>query len=317
MSETGDNGFARRLSPLIAFRGVTAVPNLLLQHQARLGLSSSEVVYVIHVLSHHHGAGWPWVSVGKVADSVGVTQRMARNWKASLIRKGYLHCSPRVVPGVGRRADEHDLTGLYAALESVALEQEAVRPLNEARRVPAPIYHVVPRLSPARTETSFPSGPEGNFRDPSEARFLSPGKRTSDRDRNPASYEQEASNKKAVPRTQQQTPYEESTSLRDVRASARANPGGGDAGRELPGYSEVRSLRSQCPDCHQAVGHFSGKGHDTDCLRAGIRAASPLFRAPISELASLLGDPSDDEDRHPDQAGQDGSKVELRRAVGA
>jgi hypothetical protein len=153
----GDSSFAGRLSPLIARRGVTAVPTLLVRYQGRLGLTSNEVVFLLHVLSHRWSDDhWPWLAVSTVADAAGVHTEVARRWKASLLAKRFISCKPRIVPGIGRRADEYDLSGLFAALEALALEEETQKKLDELRGdLPAPTFHVgsipaTPQLSTGR-----------------------------------------------------------------------------------------------------------------------------------------------------------------------
>ena len=92
----GEQGFAQRLSPLIAACGVVAVPALLVRHQARLHLSNAEVIYLLHVLSYRwDGTRWPWVAVSAVAEAVGAHSDIVRRWKSSLQTKGYLVCKPR------------------------------------------------------------------------------------------------------------------------------------------------------------------------------------------------------------------------------
>jgi hypothetical protein len=155
--EAGDRGFAQRLSPLIAAAGVVAVPALLVRHQARLQLSNAEVIYLLHVLSHRwDGTHWPWVAVSAIAEGAGAHTGVVRRWKASLEAKGFLVCKPRVVPGVGRRADEHDLSRLFAALEALALEEETQKALDKARSdLPDAQFHrglaTTPQLSTGRT----------------------------------------------------------------------------------------------------------------------------------------------------------------------
>ena len=152
----GEQGFAQRLSPLIAACGVVAVPSLLVRHQSRLQLSNSELVYLLHVLSHRWDANrWPWVAVSAIAEGAGVHTGVVRRWKASLEAKGYLICRARVVPGVGRRADEHDLSRLFAALEALALEEETLKALDKVRGdLPGAQYHrglsTTPQLSTGR-----------------------------------------------------------------------------------------------------------------------------------------------------------------------
>lgn len=136
------SGFARRLSPLIAARGVAPIPNLLIRYQARLGLSSYELVYLLHVLQHRRDDGsWPWVPIAEIAKATASAERSVRDWKAALIAKGYLSVRKRGREGGGRGADEHDLSGLFAALEALAIEEELQRASDQAReRLPAPRY---------------------------------------------------------------------------------------------------------------------------------------------------------------------------------
>jgi hypothetical protein len=136
-----DRPFAQRLSPLIAALGVTAVPNLLLRYQGRLGLTSNEVVYLQHVLMHRWGEVWPWVAIGTIVEATGAAERSVRDWKASVITKGFLTIRTRGRAGGGRGADEHDLSKLFAALEALALEEQIQRAADDARQqLPTPTY---------------------------------------------------------------------------------------------------------------------------------------------------------------------------------
>lgn len=136
-----DQRFDQRLSPLIVAVGVTAIPNLLLRYQGRLKLTSNEVVYVQHVLMHRWGETWPWVAISTIVESTGAAERSVRDWKASLMAKGFLAIHTRGRPGGGRGADEHDLSKLFAALEALALEEELQRASDDARQqLPTPTY---------------------------------------------------------------------------------------------------------------------------------------------------------------------------------
>ncbi|MGI9147188.1 MAG: hypothetical protein ACR2IK_11640, partial [Chloroflexota bacterium] len=164
----GEQGFARRLSPLIAACGVVALPALLVRHQARLQLSNAEIIYLLHILSHRWDADhWPWVAVSAIADSSGVHSGVVRRWKASLEAKGYLVCRARVVSGVGRRADEHDLSRLFAALEALGLEEESQKALDKVRGdLPEAQFHrglaTTPQLSTGRPGKKMRARPHEN-----------------------------------------------------------------------------------------------------------------------------------------------------------
>jgi hypothetical protein len=98
-------------------------------------------VYVQHVLMHRWDDAWPWVAVEEIVEATGAANRSVRDWKASLVAKGFLVTRPRGRAG-GRGADEHDLSKLFAALEAIAVEDEVERATDQARRqLPAPTYY--------------------------------------------------------------------------------------------------------------------------------------------------------------------------------
>lgn len=152
---------ADRLSPLIATVGVTAIPNLLIRHQARLRLTGNELVYLLHVLAHRwDNSGWPWLALNEVATATGSAPRSVRDWRAALLAKGYLTLRPRGRSGGGRAADEHDLSGLFGALEALAIEEAVQHATLQARQnLPAPTFYRgvedVPQL-PAAVEQRRP-----------------------------------------------------------------------------------------------------------------------------------------------------------------
>jgi len=147
---------------------VVPVPLLLLRYQARLGLSHGELIYAQHILARKWGADWPYVAVGEVATAAGVHITIARRWKAGLLAKGLLATTARGRPGGGRLADLHDLSGLFARLEALMLQEE----LAEARAarqeaLPRPRYHG--GLPPSH---SYPQRPRADTRALRRARAL-------------------------------------------------------------------------------------------------------------------------------------------------
>lgn len=160
---------AKRLSPLLARGGWVAVPSLLLEHQGRLGLSTAELTYVLHVLRFRWGEEWPWVRVADVAAAAGVHVEVARRWKRRLMQSPqgspvkYLRCTERVDRS-GRGPDLHDLSGLFARLEALVLEREARKAVDRVRGdLPEPTFHrgpsTIPPLSTAPPHDSAGTGP--------------------------------------------------------------------------------------------------------------------------------------------------------------
>jgi hypothetical protein len=144
-STQAEHRFSERLSPLIAALGVTAVPNLLIRYQGRLQLTSNELIYVLHVLDHRRDESWPWVAVSSIVEATGAAERSVRDWRASLVEKGYLRLRARGRTGErggGRQPDEHDLSQLFAALEALALEEQIQRAADRVRNgLPSPSFY--------------------------------------------------------------------------------------------------------------------------------------------------------------------------------
>jgi hypothetical protein len=121
--ETSENRWEQRLSPLIVKGGVLPAPSVLLRHAGELNLTPQELVLCLYILDKKWGPDWPYVSMLQAADELGRHKNKVYAWKQSLILKGYLVATPRTVPGIGRRADYCDLSGLFAALERLVLAE--------------------------------------------------------------------------------------------------------------------------------------------------------------------------------------------------
>ena len=132
---------AQRLSPLLERVGWVAVPHVLIRYQARLGLTYGELNYVLHILCHKWTGQWPWVAVSGVVKATGHHERNIRSRKESLQKKGYLVCREQRLEDGGRGADEHDLSGLFAALERLAIEDRTQEAIDELQAdLPEPQY---------------------------------------------------------------------------------------------------------------------------------------------------------------------------------
>ena len=154
-SDSGKAGgsFAERLTPLLAAAGVTPVPTVLLRYQSLLDLSAQALLLAIWVLSKKWTAEWPYLSLDEVAAGVGRDRSKVKSWKQELVRKGDLRAIPRTVPGVGRRADQWDLSGLFAALERLYLIEQSQAALDKVRsELPPPSYPL--GLSPLSTPST-------------------------------------------------------------------------------------------------------------------------------------------------------------------
>ncbi len=137
--ETSENRWEQRLSPLIVKGGVLPAPSVLLRHAGELDLTPQELVLCLYILDKKWGADWPYVSMLQAADELGRHKNKVYAWKKSLVQKGYLVATPRTVPGIGRRADYCDLSGLFAALERLTLAEAVQQARGD---LPTPLYDV-------------------------------------------------------------------------------------------------------------------------------------------------------------------------------
>ena len=219
-------GFDDRLSPLIVRGGVVPVPLLLLRYQARLGLSHGELVYAMHVLARKWDAAWPFLAVGDVAAAAGVHITIARRWKAGLVARGLLTTAARGRPGGGRLADLHDLSGLFAQLEALKLEEE----LAEARAarqdaLPAPRFHgglpTVPQLSTSPSRKNARVKASDNARVNPRTNTRSSGAKTLGVNRAPTLDERDAVDKNPEREAGSRTRSQEAGNTTDRVAAAR------------------------------------------------------------------------------------------------
>jgi hypothetical protein len=137
--DTSDNRWEQRLSPLIVKGGVLPAPSVLLRHAGELNLTPQELVLCLYILDKKWGSDWPYVSMLQAADELGRHKNKVYAWKQSLIRKGYLVATPRTVPGIGRRADYCDLSGLFSALERHVLAEAVEQARGD---LPLPLYEI-------------------------------------------------------------------------------------------------------------------------------------------------------------------------------
>ena len=137
--ETSENRWEQRLSPLIVKGGVLPAPSVLLRHAGELDLTPQELVLCLYILDKKWGADWPYVSMLQAADELGRHKNKVYAWKKSLVQKEYLVATPRTVPGIGRRADYCDLSGLFAALERLVLAEAVQQARGD---LPTPLYDV-------------------------------------------------------------------------------------------------------------------------------------------------------------------------------
>jgi hypothetical protein len=109
----------RRWTPEIAERGFTPVAQVFLESHARLGLSATESLMLIHLFSFRWDNRAPHPSLGTLGKRLGLSQRSVRRMVCRLERLGFLKRVSRA-----RTSNAYDVGGLLAALEEIAQEPE-------------------------------------------------------------------------------------------------------------------------------------------------------------------------------------------------
>lgn len=117
--------------------GFTAVPNLILDYYAELGISLPEMMFSIHVWQYWWTKDLPYPSLQQIAPKMGIERRQISRHVESLKKKGYLKVTERQLPGQGQVASEYDFSPLLQAVLQLALRDQgngAGTPLSKMTR---------------------------------------------------------------------------------------------------------------------------------------------------------------------------------------
>src|SRR5215211_5329629 len=100
--------------------GHTAIPNLVLNHYAKLGISPAEMMFTIHIWQYWWTEKQPYPSLQAVADKMQISRRQVRNYAQSLKEKELLQVHERYVPGLGQTTSEYDFTRFFQRILELA-----------------------------------------------------------------------------------------------------------------------------------------------------------------------------------------------------
>lgn len=105
--------------------GYTAVPNVLLRSQARLGLSSTEMVVVLNLLLHWwEPDDWPYPHPVHIATRMGVSRRTVERTLVALQTKGLVEQLPGRSVNGRPNVRPYNLSGLVQTLQEFAAGME-------------------------------------------------------------------------------------------------------------------------------------------------------------------------------------------------
>ncbi|MEQ9322411.1 MAG: helix-turn-helix domain-containing protein [Polyangiaceae bacterium] len=125
-SHPTERAIATRWTKKIAAAGWTPIASVFLTNIGRLrphpgarGLTPTEALTLIQIISFKWDDGLPFPAITTMADRMGRSPRQVRAAIKSLEDSGYLKRIPSAFGG----ANKYDLTGLYVALEALMDEQ--------------------------------------------------------------------------------------------------------------------------------------------------------------------------------------------------
>lgn len=103
--------------------GFNIIPSLLLRAQQRLGLSSQQLVVLLHLSDFW----WeydrkPWPSVNTLAERMGLKRRQVQRITADLEKAGLIQRIGRTATHKGKLSNAYDLSGLVKKLDELAPE---------------------------------------------------------------------------------------------------------------------------------------------------------------------------------------------------
>ncbi len=115
------SSFDARYGKLLRTAGIGTVPFALFYYQAELGLQPQEVWFITYVLAHRWTSDLPFPSLAGMARHSGLTKRALRNYKDSLVAKGFLIVHERRRPDGGTTSHGYDFSPLFDRLDALIM----------------------------------------------------------------------------------------------------------------------------------------------------------------------------------------------------
>jgi DNA replication protein len=120
---TPDSPISVRFGDRILERGFTAIPNLVLDTYSQLGISESEMLFIIHVWQYWWTERSPHPSLSRIAEKMGVSWRQCHRYAKSLEDKEYLLIRERYLNGLGQQSNEYDFSPLIRAVSQTPCQK--------------------------------------------------------------------------------------------------------------------------------------------------------------------------------------------------
>jgi len=132
-AERGPYAIVARWGDELLDGGFTVIPNLVMTHYAKLGITPAEMMLVAHIVQYQWTEQNPYPGLPGVAERMGLSRRQVNNYVKSLKDKGFLTVHERTAPGRGQITSEYDFSGLRAAVLTLVQVGEKTPLKNSSR----------------------------------------------------------------------------------------------------------------------------------------------------------------------------------------
>jgi predicted transcriptional regulator len=121
--------------------GYSMIPSLIFRAQARLGLSSTQLVLLLHLADYWwHRDHVPFPSKASLAERMGLSPRQIQRYLTELEQGGFITREERYATNKGQQSNGYNLTGLVEKLRRLEPEFREVKEhaKKQARNVSKP-----------------------------------------------------------------------------------------------------------------------------------------------------------------------------------
>lgn len=130
----------RKWGQAVMSHGHCILPSILLQAQARLGVTSQEMMVLLQLVEHWwYAEGQVYPSKSAIAERVGLSEKQVQRHMRRLEEARLVKRVPRILPGKGRTSNIYDLSPLVRRLQQIEKDFAEAKKVRSAARKPGGI----------------------------------------------------------------------------------------------------------------------------------------------------------------------------------
>ena len=121
-----DYSLSVRFGDSLLDAGFTAVPNIVLNSYAKLGILPSELIFILQIWQYWWTDKLPYPPLRAIADKMQISKRQVLKYVSSLQEKGYLLVTHRYGDNGALLASEYDFSPLIRAVVAHAQREATI-----------------------------------------------------------------------------------------------------------------------------------------------------------------------------------------------